>query len=284
MPDENKTSKEQLEEMLRTLLANPGAKKKAEKLLGITEKKANGNKEIHETVRNYVSVTVTIECLTCNHRTTYEKLFEKKESFSFVDKKGVTHVISLKNEDSPLFIESHTAFCNNCYEYAKTCERSELESKFIQLAQISSLAWAAFRQKTVEEAKLPKCTKEDLTNRGFPPPPKKTMIEMDDEEFEAFIEEQNKDDDGPMTEYDPTEEELNYGENFTEVLDGTKLVAIGSGSYVVDTDGELLYGEVLSEGRDEAGNSTGRQDNDESEVSWIDYLSSQGNNSIRREE
>lgn len=256
MTDElnTKSPEEQLNDMLRTLLAQPGVKEKASSLLNIVQEKTPvGKKEtISHSVRNYISVEVTTVCLTCEREEMRTVLFSKKESTSFTDKAGNVHVINFNNIDVPTHIRSYSTTCPNCKDFIKTLSRERLEEMFISLSQVSSVVWSAFRKQREEIAKRPP---EPLDPIKFPPiKTTKRVYELSDEEFQKWLSEPEED---------------NCGENFTE---GLRTDTAFSG--IDDTD-DIPDGESVSEILDKTGDTNEHKDDGENPFPWIACLSSQ---------
>ena len=245
----------QLEEMLRTLLSKPGVKEKANSLLGIVSASSPGSKKetLTHSVKNYISVEVTTECLTCNHKDVRTVLFSKKETMTFIDNKGNTHVINFRNVDVPTNVKTHTATCVCCRDFIKTLSREKLEDMFMSLSQVSSLVWSAYQKQSREILEKPP---EPLNPIKFPPFEKhKDLFKLTEEEFKAWLDEPEEDD---------------YGENFTEVRG---LPTDCSHSSISDAD-DVSDGEDVSEACNEGGDSPEQPDSDESPFPWASYLGS----------
>jgi len=245
--DTQKSSKEQLEEMLKSLLSKPGIKEKAASILGIGTKKGEKGTIVH-TARNYVSVLVETECLTCGHKESRIKMLSKADSLTYLDKAGNAHIVYFRNVDETLEIHSHCTFCYHCRTFAKGLDRETLEERFLELAQISSLMWSAFRK----EQRDNKDRKEPLDPAKYP---------------------QTRRCLGDYTIQDREEEE-SYGEIITEV----KVEPLSAEQLADDTTDtpsdidELPDWEVPPEEPDEGGDTTGEQDLSEGQLAWIDYL------------
>lgn len=261
MTDEIKTlsPEEQLNDMLRDLLSKPGVKEKASSLLNIVQEKTPVSKKetISHTVRNYVSVEVTTTCLTCEHKELRTVLFSKKDTTTFVDSRGNTHIVNFNNIDAPTRINSHTATCHNCKEFIKTLSRERLEEMFISLSQVSSVVWAEFRKQRDEIAKSPP---EPLDPIKFPPTKvQKRVYELSDEEFQKWLSEPEED------------ESYGYGENFTEGL------RTDTANSSIDNTDSVSDGTLVSEESDEAGDTHEQQNSDESPFPWSACLGTKGN-------
>lgn len=176
---------EQGKELLRKLLSNPEKLRDAMKLMNIG--KGTGEKlKYNSTARNYTVVRKTTTCLTCSSVLRTEHILEKKEDISYVDQHGHSHTITIKNQTEPVEIENTTTTCPNCLEFIKNLPREELERRFYELIQLSTLTWSAFLKDKREQ-------KERKAEDKIDAPPPKDLRKIDpirdlsDEEFARYL-------------------------------------------------------------------------------------------------